>query len=91
MYYVYVLQSSKDNSLYTGFTESLKKRIFEHNQGLNIATRNLKPWKIVYYEAYCFKEDALQREKFLKSGSGKVYLDKQLKNYFAQNPRRKLI
>ena len=90
MYYVYVLQSLKNSSLYTGFTEKLKKRILEHNQGLNISTQKCKPWKIVYYEAYLFKEDALNREKFLKSGSGKQYLDKQLKNYFIKHPRKKL-
>ena len=49
-----------------------------------------KPWRLIYYEAYTIKEDAINREKFLKSGSGKRYLDKQLKEYFKNNPRRKL-
>lgn len=90
MYYVYVLQSLKDKSLYTGFSRSVKKRLIWHNNGLNESTRRLGPWKLIYYEAYVVKEDALSREKFLKSGSGKNYLDKQLKEYFEICPRKKL-
>jgi putative endonuclease len=87
---VYVLQSLRDHSLYTGFTRNVKKRIILHNEGLNQSTAKLKPWTLIYYEAYIIKEDALCRERFLKSGSGKKYLDKQLKEYFKNNPRKKL-
>lgn len=90
MYYVYILHSAKDQSLYTGFTTSLKRRIIWHNAGLNQSTKDLRPWRIIYYEAYILKIDALNREKFLKSGSGKAYLDKQLKEYFKINQRKKL-
>ncbi|RJQ33478.1 GIY-YIG nuclease family protein [Candidatus Parcubacteria bacterium] len=90
MYYVYVLQSLKDKSLYTGFSRSVKKHLIWHNKGLNEFTRKFGPWELIYYEAYVIKEDALSREKFLKSGSGKNYLDKQLKEYFKNNPRKKL-
>ncbi|PLX24592.1 hypothetical protein C0580_04820 [Candidatus Parcubacteria bacterium] len=89
MYYVYVLQSLKDGSLYTGFTRSVSKRFSEHNSGLDKHTIKLRPWKIIYYEAYLLKKDAISREKFLKSGSGKRYLDKQLKEYFKSHPRKK--
>jgi len=90
MYYVYIIQSLKDKSLYTGFTRSVKKRLLVHNEGLSEYTSKLRPWKLIYYEAYLIKEDAICREKFLKSGSGKHYLDKQLKEYFKENPRKKL-
>ncbi len=90
MYYVYILQSIKNKSLYTGFTRSVKKRLLAHNNGLSSYTSELRPWKLIYYEAYLIKEDALNREKFLKSGSGKKYLDKQLKEYFKNNQRKKL-
>ncbi|MFA6304187.1 MAG: GIY-YIG nuclease family protein [Patescibacteria group bacterium] len=91
MYYVYVLQSFKDSSLYTGFTVNLQRRFFEHNNGLSQATKYLRPWKLIYYEAYCLENDAKGREVFLKSGSGKKYLDKQLKNYFNSKPRKKIV
>jgi putative endonuclease len=89
MYFVYILQSNKDGSLYTGFTEDLDRRFKEHNEGLNVSTALLKPWTLIYYEAYSIKADALGREKFLKSGRGKSYLDHQLKNFFEKNPRKK--
>ncbi|MBT4516284.1 MAG: GIY-YIG nuclease family protein [Candidatus Komeilibacteria bacterium] len=90
MYYVYVLQSLREKTLYTGFTRTVKKRLLYHNNGSDPYTTKFKPWILVYYEAYLLKEDAINREKFLKSGSGKKYLDKQLREYFRKNPRRKL-
>ena len=82
MYYVYVLQSQKINEFYVGFTEDLDKRLKTHNTGDVPSTKSKRPWKIIYIEGYLNKKDALGREKFLKSGSGKKYLHKQLKNYF---------
>lgn len=82
MYYVYVLQSRKDLSLYIGFTPDLRKRIIKHNKKQVISTKSKTPWKIIYYEAYTHRRDATGREKFLKSGSGWRYLKKQLIHYF---------
>ncbi len=80
-YYVYVLQSLKDNNFYIGFNTNLKNRIKDHNNGRNTSTKNRKPLKLIYFEAYLNKRDALGREKFLKSGSGTRYLKKQMKHY----------
>ena len=79
MYYVYILQSTKDENLYTGFTEDLRKRLIDHNEGLNTSTKYRRPLKLIYYEAYTSETDARQREKFLKSGRGHEVLYKQLK------------
>ena len=43
---------------------------------------------LIYYEAYLEEEDALGREKFLKSGSGRRFLKKQLRHYLAKHPLR---
>lgn len=67
MFYTYVLQSDKDESLYIGYTSDLSKRIKEHNQGLNISTKKYMPWKIIYYEACLSEIDAERREKYLKN------------------------
>ena len=91
MYYVYVLQSLKNKSLYTGFTSSVKKRLICHNNGLNVSTVKFRPWKLIYFESYIIKEDALNRERFLKTGRGKAYLDHQLKGYFLKYPRKKIV
>ena len=90
MYYVYVLHSIKNKSLYIGFTRNVEKRLDSHNKSLNNYTKKFCPWRLIYFEMYTTKEDALNREKFLKSGSGNRYLDKQLKEYFKNNPRIKL-
>ncbi len=79
MYYVYVLHSLKNKSLYTGFTRNIQKRLIWHNEGLNSSSAKFKPWKLIYFEGYIIKEDALNREKFLKSGSGKKYLNQRRK------------
>ena len=82
MYYVYVLQSIKDNKLYIGHTNDLKRRIKEHNSGFTLSTRYRKPFKLIYYESYVNLNDALEKEKFLKTGWGKNYLKRTLKFYF---------
>jgi predicted GIY-YIG superfamily endonuclease len=84
MYYVvYFLESIKyPQKHYIGVTTDIKKRITAHNNSNVISTKKFKPWKLVYAELYTNKEDASGREKFLKSGSGWKYLNKQLKNYF---------
>ncbi len=87
MNYVYVLESQQDRSFYIGFTTDLKRRLVEHMKKRGGRTTRLKDdWKLVYYESYLCKEDALGREKFLKGGSGRRYLRKQLKNYLSQLP-----
>jgi len=84
MCYVYILRSLKDNKFYTGYTSDLKRRISEHNSGIKSSTSYRLPLRLIYYEAYINQKDALGRELFLKSGSGKKYLRKQLKNYLAE-------
>lgn len=80
-YFVYVLQLN-DSSLYIGFTQDLSNRFKEH-QGKNVrSTKSKLPCKLIYAEQYLNKLDALKREKFLKSGSGRKYILKQLDNYF---------
>jgi len=64
MFYVYVIKNENDK-LYYGYTNNLKKRFFNHNNGDNFSTKG-HIWKLVYYEAYLSKEDALEREKQIK-------------------------
>lgn len=86
MYYVYLLEDQGDESWYIGYSEDLRRRMEEHKRGNGCKTTSEKPdWELIYYEAYPDKQDALNREKFLKSGSGRNYLKKQLKNYFEKN------
>ena len=78
MYYVYILKSRLDNRLYTGYTSDLKNRLKEHNSGNVQSTKNRRPLELFYYEAYCNKQYALRREKYLKTSKGKNQLKKQI-------------
>lgn len=72
MYIVYVLLSLRNNKSYVGVTSKLPiKRLHEHNIGKVDWTRNNRPFKLIYYESYYCKKDALHREKFLKTGQGR--------------------
>ena len=79
-YYVYVLISKTDNSWYIGYTSNLDDRIKQHNEGRTITTSRKMPWEILYYEVSFNKEDAVAREKYLKSGMGRRYLKNRLKS-----------
>ncbi|MBF8249876.1 MAG: hypothetical protein HW400_477 [Candidatus Levybacteria bacterium] len=82
MFYVYILQSLKDESLYIGYTSDLRKRFKEHNNGESKATKPFRPYKLIFYEAFLNRVDAKRREEYLKSGWGFRSIKKMLKNYF---------
>ncbi len=81
-YYVYVLISEKDNNFYTGYTSDITKRLLFHNDGRVISTKNRRPLKLIYWEGCLNQKDALRREKYLKSGNGKIYLRNRMSNFF---------
>ena len=73
MHYVYVLRSLKDSGFYIGYSANLRKRFREHVTGGSFATS--------YRGPYLNRADALGREKYLKSGSGRKFLKAQLRHY----------
>ena len=62
MFYVYVLQNQTRDQIYIGYTEDLKRRYREHQQ-----LQRHKGWKLIYYEAFLSQQDAMERERKLKS------------------------
>jgi len=80
MYYVYILWSKKSKIFYTGYTENLKKRLTEHNNGVSSSTKTHRPWMLVFYSAFNDKALAKNFENYLKSGSGKSFAYKRLVN-----------
>lgn len=83
MFYVYVLRSTKSGRLYTGFTSDLRKRLAEHQDSKSPYTRSRGPYELIYYEACMDANDALTREKYLKTGMGKRYLKNRAKRFLA--------
>jgi len=84
MYKVYLLESLKEKKWYVGYTPAnVIERLKKHNAGMVQSTKAFLPWKLIYCEVYVERNDATGREKFLKSGSGRKFLQKQLKNYLS--------
>ncbi len=83
MYYVYFLLL-KNNKVYTGFTDDLRRRIKEHQNGKVSSTRNKNPI-LIGYEAYKVKTDAVRREKYLKTTEGKRLFRQQYRDILREN------
>ena len=81
-YWVYVLESMEDGKKYTGYSKNLPLRFEAHQKGEVKSTKHRRPLKLIYFEACIEQEDALKREKYLKTHYGKMYLGKRLKTYF---------
>lgn len=79
MHYVYVLRSIKDGRFYTGYTTNLKRRLTEHNAGKVFSTKHRSPFELIYYEACRHQEDALRRERYLKTTYGKRYIKSRIR------------
>lgn len=78
-YYAYVLESEIDGRFYKGHTSRLKERIIEHNSGKTKSTKGYRPWKLVYHEIFDTEIEAIAREKFLKSGAGREFLNGKIR------------
>ena len=76
-HYVYIIQSDIDGSFYTGYSLDPLKRLLEHNSLENPKrySFHLKPWKLVYIEAFDSYELAIKREHNLKQASRKRILE----------------
>jgi putative endonuclease len=66
-YYVYILQSQKDNKYYIGETADVAARLLFHNSGKQRSTKNRIPFVIILVEEFETRVDALKREKQIKS------------------------
>jgi predicted GIY-YIG superfamily endonuclease len=81
MHYVYTLLSLKSKTIYIGQTNDLRRRINEHNTGIGGEyTKKHRPFKLVHYEAFVSKKDAIKQEGFYKSGYGREVLKEKIEN-----------
>ena len=70
MYYVYIITNKNNTVLYTGVTNDLQRRIYEHKNGINEGfTKKYRIHKLVYFETFSQIEDAIAREKQIKAKS----------------------
>jgi putative endonuclease len=74
MYYVYALRSLTRNYVYVGLSDTLFRRVGQHNKGQNRTTRAYAPFVLLYWQIFATRVEARRREKYLKSGVGKAFL-----------------
>ena len=75
-FYVYIMTNKNNRVLYTGITNDLKKRVYEHREKfVNGFTKKYNVSKLVYYEIFEDPENAILREKKIKAGSRQKKID----------------
>ena len=76
---MYVLVSESTGRRYVGQTDDLERRVAEHNTPAHkprkFTSKHPGPWKLVHQEAHPTRAQAMRREKWLKSGVGRQWLD----------------
>jgi len=80
-YFVYVLLNDTAGRRYVGQTDDLTRRLAEHN-GLSENPRRYTSkyagtWRIIHSEELATRSEAMRRERWLKSGIGRAWLDQQ--------------
>ena len=77
MYHVYLLKSeSHPKQPYVGSTRNLRQRLKDHNEGRCLHTAKFRPWILVAYFAFAQEKTAIAFEKYLKSGSGRAFINR---------------
>ena len=73
---MYILRSKSKGSYYVGQTDDLERRIEEHNNWEEKATRLGCPWEIVYTEAFATRSQAVRREREIKGRKKRAYIER---------------
>ena len=79
MYYAYILRNSKTYKLYKGHTSDLERRLKEHKRGHTKSTKEeSESWEVIYYEEFELREQAIAREKYFKTASGRRFIKSKI-------------
>ena len=78
MHFVYVLRSEVADRRYIGSCADVNQRLGQHNAGISSSTKHWRPWVLVHQEAFGSRAEAMQRERYLKTGRGREELDRIL-------------
>jgi putative endonuclease len=80
-FFIYILQSMKDFSFYVGQCDDLDWKVSKHNEGMSTYTATKRPRRLVYFEMYNSRSEALKREKQIKKMKSKVYIQNLIQNW----------
>jgi len=89
-FWAYILRSEATGKLYIGHTSDLERRIREHNDpevGRCRYTRKQQgPWRMIHSEPFSTRSEAMEREKYLKSGQGREWIRNHVAGLNRQSP-----
>jgi putative endonuclease len=74
MYTCYALYSKKFNKHYYGYTSNLLNRFLSHNELGKDWTSKYRPWVLIHTKEFTTKQEAMQYEKWMKTGEGRSYI-----------------
>ena len=77
MFYTYILRNYITNRYYIGFTPDLKNRLAKHKKGNVLSTKSNLNYRLEWYCAFKTKNQALEFERYLKTGSGIAFMKKR--------------
>lgn len=77
-YFSYILYSIDYNRFYKGHCENLEERLKQHNSGFTKSTKPFISCKIVYYEEFENRNEAIKREKYFKTAAGRRFLKNKI-------------
>jgi putative endonuclease len=80
-FYVYILQSRKDFSYYIGQCDDLDARMSKHSDGFSKYTLSKRPLRLVYFEVFKSRSEAIRRENEIKRKKSRVYIEKLVKGW----------
>ena len=78
MHYAYVLKILNFDFYYKGHCQNIEERLTQHNSGMTISIKKYIPFKVVYFEEFESREEAIKREKYFKSAAGRRFLKTKL-------------
>jgi len=80
-FFVYILQSLKDLSFYIGQCDDLDRRMSKHFDGMSNYTKSRRPLRLVYFEVYNTRTEALKREREIKNKKSKKYIEQLISKW----------
>jgi len=89
-FFVYILQSKKDFSFYIGQCDDLDRRMSKHLDGFSKYTSSKRPRKLVYFEMFVSRKDAIKREKQIKNQKSRKYIESLIvsRDFFAAKEKK---
>jgi len=88
MFFVYVLKSEKTGRRYVGSCENLDDRLRRHNAAESKATQHGVPWILIHRESLPTRVEAIERERYYKTGRGRDELDQLKVDHQSDSPSK---